>query len=61
MSNTSKEQAQETVNELIAKSIGYMDQGHGHGHYGFNPLTQEEFYQLRLALETLGCFGKVKP
>ncbi len=33
-----------------------MDQGHGHGHYGWNPLTQEEFYELHSALEIVGAF-----
>ena len=55
-----KDTAQKIVNNLTAKSIGYMDQGHGHGHYGFNQLDQEEFVLLREALEVLGAFDQLK-
>lgn len=60
------EAATATVIRLTAKSLGYMDQGMGHGHYGWipnsqpNALTQEEFYQLHVALDTLGAFKQAK-
>lgn len=44
--------------KMTAKSVGYMDQGMGHGHYGWIPqsLTQEEFIELHEALELYGAF-----
>ena len=53
----SSEQSPEakTVIKLAAKAIGYMDQGMGHGHYGWRPLTQEEFIELHDALGKLGA------
>ena len=44
-----------TVIKLTAKAIGWMDQGMGHGHYGWRPLSQEEFGELHDALAKLGA------
>lgn len=53
-----KIKAIQTIIKMTAKSVGYMDQGMGHGHYGWIPssLTQEEFIELHEALETYGAF-----
>lgn len=51
-------QAAQVVVKLTAKAIGWMDQGLGHGHYGWRPLTQEEFFDLHEALGKLGALEK---
>lgn len=52
--SSERDQAAGVVIKLAAKSIGYMDQGMGHGHYGWRPLSQEEFFDLHEALGKLG-------
>lgn len=51
----------DTVIKLTAKAIGYMDQGMGHGHYGWRSLSQDEFIDLHQALDKLGALEKVEP
>lgn len=39
------DQVRKSLLELCRKGLGYMDQGMGHGHYGFN-LDQADFVKM---------------